>query len=143
MLKISFLLISKICFLFIKVFKFSRIKQVEKPSPVTNLFVVQTASPNNWIPHTLICNFCSSLYPLIFFIMYSGLENPLDGGTWWAAVHGVTKCRIGLRDFTFTFHFHALEKEMATHSSVLALRIPGTGEPGGLPSMGSHRVGHD
>ena len=75
--------------------------------------------------------------------MYSGLENPMDGGTWWAAVHGVTKCWIGLSDFTFTFHFHALEKEMATHSSVLAWRIPGTGEPGGLLSMGSHRVGHD
>ena len=59
------------------------------------------------------------------------------------AVHGVAKSRIRLNDFTFTFHFHALEKEMATHSSVLAWRIPGTGEPGGLPSMGSHRVGHD
>ena len=73
----------------------------------------------------------------------SCLENPMDGGTWWAAVHGVTKSRIRLSDFTFTFHFHALEKEMATHSSVLAWRIPGMGEPGGLPSMGSHRVGHD
>ena len=63
--------------------------------------------------------------------------------TWWAAVHGVTKSQARLSDFTFTFHFHALEKEMATHSSVLAWRIPGTGEPGGLPSMRSHRVGHD
>ena len=72
-----------------------------------------------------------------------GLENPMDGGAWWAAVHGVEKSRTQLSDFTFTFHFHALEKEMATHSSVLAWRIPGTGEPGGLPSMGSHRVGHD
>ena len=62
---------------------------------------------------------------------------------WWAAVHGVAKSRTRLSDFTFTFHFHALEKEMATHSSVLAWRIPGTGKPGGLPSMGSHRVGHD
>ena len=62
---------------------------------------------------------------------------------WWAAVHGVNKSQIRLSNFTFTFHFHALEKEMATHSSVLAWRIPGTGEPGGLPSMGSHRVGHD
>ena len=70
-------------------------------------------------------------------------ENPMDGGAWWAAVHGVTKSRTGLSDFIFTFHFHALEKEMATHSSVLAWRIPGTGEPGGLPSMGSHRVGHN
>ena len=74
---------------------------------------------------------------------YSCLENPRDGGPWWAAVHGVAKSRAQLSDFTFTFHFHALEKEMATHSSVLAWRIPGTGEPGGLPSMGSHRVRHD
>ena len=67
----------------------------------------------------------------------------LDGGAWWAAVQVVSKSWIRLSDFTFTFHFHALEKEMATHSSVLAWRIPGTGEPVGLPSMGSHRVGHD
>ena len=67
----------------------------------------------------------------------------MDGGAWWAAVHGVAKSRTRLSNFTFTFHFHALEKEMATHSSVLAWRIPGTGERGGLPSMGSHRVGHD
>ena len=73
----------------------------------------------------------------------SCLENPMGGGAWWAAVHGVTKSQTQLSNFTFTFHFHALEKEMATHSSVLAWRIPGTGEPGGLPSMGSHRVGHD
>ena len=72
----------------------------------------------------------------------SRLENPMDGGPWWAAVHGVGKSQTGLSDFTFTFHFHALEKAMATHSSVLAWRIPGTREPGGLPSMGSHRVGH-
>ena len=76
-------------------------------------------------------------------LQYSCLENPMDGGAWWAEVHGVAKSRIQPSDFTFTFHFHALEKEMATHSSVLAWRIPGTGEPGGLPSMGSHRVGHD
>ena len=76
-------------------------------------------------------------------LQYSCLENPMDGGAWQAAVHGVAKSRTRLRDFTFTFHFHALEKEMATHFSVLAWRIPGTGEPGGLPSMGSHRVGHD
>ena len=67
----------------------------------------------------------------------------MDGGAWWAAVHGVAKSRTRLRDFTFTFQFPALEKEMATHSSVLAWRIPGTGEPGGLPSIGLHRVGHD
>ena len=75
--------------------------------------------------------------------LYSCLENPMDGGAWWAAVHGVAKSRTRLSDFTFTFHFHALEKEMVTHSSVLAWRIPGAGESGGLPSMGSHRVGHN
>ena len=67
----------------------------------------------------------------------------MDGGAWQAAVHRIPKDLTRLSDFTFTFHFHALEKEMATHSSVLAWRIPWTGEPGGLPSMGSHRVGHD
>ena len=74
---------------------------------------------------------------------YSCLENLMDGGAWWAAVHGVVKSRTQLSDFTSTFHFHALEKEMATHSSVLAWRIPGTGEPGGLQSMRLHRVRHD
>ena len=69
------------------------------------------------------------------------MENPMDGGAWKAAVHGVAGGRTRLSDFTF--HFHALEKEMVTHSSVPAWRIPGTGEPGGPPSMGSHRVGHD
>ena len=67
----------------------------------------------------------------------------MDGGACWAAVHGVMKSQTRLSDFTFTFYFHALVKEMATHSSVLAWRIPGKGEPGGLSSMGSHRVGHD
>ena len=67
----------------------------------------------------------------------------MDGGAWWAAAHGFAKSRERLSDFTFTFDFRALEKEMATHSSVLAWRITGTGEPGGLPSMGSHRVGYD
>ena len=76
-------------------------------------------------------------------LQYSCLENPIDGGAWWAAVHRVAKSWTRLSDFTFTFHFHALEKEIATHSSVLAWRIPGTVEPGGLLSMGSHRVGHD
>ena len=73
----------------------------------------------------------------------SCLENPMDGGAWQAAIHGVAKSQTRLRDSNFTFYFHALEKEMATHSSVLAWRIPGTGEPGGLPSMGLHRVRHD
>ena len=76
-------------------------------------------------------------------LQYSCLENPMDGGAWWATVHGVAEIRTRLSGFIFTFHFHALEKEMATHSSVLALRIPGTGEPGRLQSMGSHRVGHN
>ena len=67
----------------------------------------------------------------------------MDRGAWWAAVHGVAGSSERLSDFTFTFHFHALEKEMAPHSSVLAWRIPGTGKPDGLPSLGSHRVGHD
>ena len=71
------------------------------------------------------------------------LLNPMDGGAWWAAVHGVARSRTRLSDFTFTFHFHELEEEMATHSSVLAWRIPGTGEPGGLLSMGPHGVRHD
>ena len=76
-------------------------------------------------------------------LQHSCLEYPMDGGPWWAAVHGVAKSWTRLRDFTFTFHFHALEKEMATRSSVLAWRIPGTVEPDGLPSMGPHRVGHN
>ena len=69
--------------------------------------------------------------------------SPMDGRAWWAAVHGVAKSQTWLSDFTFTLHFHASEKEMATHSRVLAWRVPGTGEPGGLPSLGSHRVRHD
>ena len=76
-------------------------------------------------------------------LQYSCLENPMGGGAWWAAVHGVAKSWTQLSDFTFTFHFHALEKEMATHSSVLAWRISGMREPGGLPSMGSPKVRHD
>ena len=81
----------------------------------------------------------SAGYPL----QCSCLENPRDGGAWWAAVYGVAQSWTRLSDFTFTFHFHALEKQMATQSSVLAWRIPGTAEPDGLPSMGSHRIGHD
>ena len=76
-------------------------------------------------------------------LQYSCLENPMDRGAWWAAAHGVSKSRTRRSDFTLTFHFHTLEKEMATHSSVLAWRIPGMAEPGGMPSMGSHRVGHN
>ena len=76
-------------------------------------------------------------------LRYSCLENPMDGEAWWAAVHGVAKSRTRLSDFTLTFHFHALEKAMVTHSSVLAWRIPGMGKLDGLPSMGSHRVGHN
>ena len=76
-------------------------------------------------------------------LQYPCLENPMDGGALWAAVHGVAKSWTQLSDFIFTFHFHTLEKEMATPSSVLAWRIPGTKESGGLPSMGSHRVRHD
>ena len=76
-------------------------------------------------------------------LQYSCLEDPMGGGAWWAAVHGVAGSWTRLSEFTFTSHFHALEKEMATHSSVLAWRIPGMAEPGRLPSMGLHRVGHD
>ena len=99
-----------------------------------------------WIAISPLLGLCSDIFleegngtPL----QYSCLENPMEGGAWWAAVHGVTESRTRLSNFTFTFHFHALEKEMATHSSVLVWRIPGTEEPGGLPSMGSHRVRHD
>ena len=90
-----------------------------------------------------------NVYELVFRegngtpLQYSCLENPMDSGAWWAAVHGVAKSQMRLSDFTFTFHFHAMEKEMATHSIGLAWRLPGTGEPGGLLSMGSHRVRHD
>ena len=76
-------------------------------------------------------------------LQYSCLENPMAGGAWKAAVHGVTEGRTRLSDFTFIFHFYALEKEVATHSSVLAWRVPGTGKPGGLPPIGWYRVGHD
>ena len=80
-----------------------------------------------------------SLLVVLFSI---SMANPMDGGAWWAAVNGVAKSRTRLNDFTLTSHFHALEKETATHSSVFAWRIPGMGKPGGLPSMGLHRVGH-
>ena len=93
--------------------------------------------------------FCFSLVTKVIWegngtpLQYSCLENPMDGGAWKAAVHGVAEGQTWLSDFTFTFHFNALEKDMATHASVLAWRIPGTGEPGGLPSMGLHRIGHN
>ena len=105
------------------------------------LFNVKTPS-NCWVVANCLCLFWvgeGNGTPL----QYSWLENPMDGGAWWAAVHGVAKSRAQLSDFTLFFHFHALEKEMATHTSVLAWRIPGMEDPGGLPSMGSHRVGHD
>ena len=90
---------------------------------------------NTYVP------FWAKIYGTPF--QYSCLENPMDGGAWWAAVHGVAKSQTRLSDFTFSFHFHALEKEMATHSVIHAWDIPWTEEPGGLLSMGSHRVGHD
>ena len=90
----------------------------------------------------------SPVFPSPFLVTllsrsFRSLPYPMDGGAWWAAVHGAERSQTRLSDFTFSFHIHTLEKEMATHSSVLAWRIPGTGEPGGLPSMVSHRVGHD
>ena len=105
-----------------------------------------TFSPHPFRSRRVVCaSFCQYLEPKRNGtpLQYSCLENPMDGGASQAPVHGVTKSRARLSDFTFTFHFHALEKEMATHSSVLAWRIPGTEEPSGLLSMGSHRVGHD
>ena len=92
----------------------------------------------------LFCIRCTYLFLAVLEgngnpLQYSRLENSMDRGAWWAAVHGVGKSQTRLSDFTFTFHFNALEKKMATHSSVLAWRIPGMGEPGGLP----HRVGHN
>ena len=80
-------------------------------------------------------------FRMLYAVLLPGKS--MDGGAWWVAVHGVAGSRTRLSDFTFTFDFHALEKEMANHSSVLAWRIPGTAGSGGLPSMGSHRVGHD
>ena len=94
-------------------------------------------------PYSMTPFMCNSREGNGIPLQYSCLENPKDGGAWWAAVHGVTKSWTGLSNFTFTFHFHVLEKEMATHSSVLAWRIAGTGEPGGLLSMGLHRVGYN
>ena len=116
-------------------------------------FTVQLSHPYMTIGKTFVGKVMSLLLNMLSRLVigedngtplqYSCLENPMDRGAWWATVHGVAKSRTGLSDFTFTFHFHALENEMATHSSVVALRIPGMGEPGGLPSMGSHKVGHE
>ena len=118
--------------------------------PFFSLLPVAKVFPCLWLfasNRTIFC-FCVLLWGWLGEgngtpLQYSCLENPMNGGAWRATVHGVAEGRTRLSDFTFTFHSYALEKEMATHSSVLALRIPGTGEPGGLPSMGSHRVGHD
>ena len=93
-----------------------------------------------WWPLSIPGQFSKSLN---YGLLKLWLENPMDRGAWWATVHGVAGGWTRLSNFTFTFHFHALEEEMAAHSSVLAWRIPGTGEPGGFPSLGSHRVGHD
>ena len=118
---------------------------------MTTIFKISNFNPAIQTPLALLCLVLSTYQYLACYtgegngtpLQYSCLENPVDGGAWWATVHGVAKSWARLSDFTFTFHFRALEKEMATHSSVLAWRIPGTGEPVGLPSMGLHRVGHD
>ena len=123
------------------------------PFGIQNRFLRTTGQPQTSL---MSKSFCANLRKIICLcilipfgegngtpLQYSCLENPMDRGVWQAAVHGVAKSWTRLSDFTFTFHVHALEKEMATHSSVLAWRIPGTEEPGGLPSMGSHRVGPD
>ena len=106
--------------------------------------IVNSAAMNNGIHVSFSILLSSGYIPQSGIVgsygQYSCLETPMDGGAWLAAIHGVTKGRTRLSDFTFTFHFHSLEKEMATHSSVLVRRIPGTKETGGLPSMGSHRV---
>ena len=116
------------------------------------VFYYNTSLINTPTRHLLICSHLLNIYSVPGLLLgegngtplqYSCLENPRDGGAWWAAVHGVAKSQTRLSDFTFTFHFHALEKETATHSSVLAWRIPGPGQPGELLSMGLHRVGHD
>ena len=137
--------------------------------PANSLFIFQDLGNSLWLPHSSQAGALKCSDPTLWYftysciiiqllletanhlkgegngnpLQYSCLENPMDRGAWWVAVHGVAKSWTQLSDSTFTFHFHALEKEMATHSSTLAWRIPGTGEPGRLPSMGLHRVGHD
>ena len=114
---------------------------ISSPSePVTMYFTYNCDWPGS---HNLILLYSKAKEGNGTSLRDSCLENPMDGGAWWAAAHGVARSRTRLSDFTLFSHFHVLEEEMATHSSVLAWRIPGTGEPGGLPSMGSHRVGHD
>ena len=110
-----------------------------------SLFGDQQSIETNQLDLTIIKQNCKAMMTEKRFTTQqsSCLENPMDGGAWGAAVHGVVKSRTRLSGFTIIFHFHAWEKAMATHSSVLAWRIPETGEPGGLPSMGSHRVGQD
>ena len=131
-----------------------------KSHPAYGIFII--TAQTKIVVHVYLDTSCSdSIFSLIFTalmaslwclnlllsngtpVQHSCLENPMDGGAWGAAVHGVAKSRTLLSDFTFTFHFHALEKEMASHSSVLAWRIPGMGEHGGQLSLGSYRVGHD
>ena len=107
---------------------------IESVMPSNHLILASPSPPAfNLSQHQCLCT----------LLQYSCLENSMDGGAWWTAVHGVAKSRTRLSNFTFTFHFHALEKEMAIHSSILAWRIRGMGEPSGLLSLGSHRVGHD
>ena len=132
--------------------------QISRTTSLTSYQIPATPSSSKDLllrEQTSGSNRFKSLYKLCFLLamwfregngtrlQYSCLENPMDGGAWKAVVHGVTEGWSRLSDFIFTFYFHALEKEMAPHSSVLAWRIPGTGEPGGLPSMVSHRVGHN
>ena len=133
--------------------QFSLILPYPHPQPLASTSVL--SDPMNLTILGTSCKWNQASQSICLCLIYVGgegngpplqcscLENPMDRGAWWAAVHGVSKSRTGLSNFTFTFRCHALEKEMATHSSVLAWRIPGTGEPGGLLSMGSHRVRHD
>ena len=141
---------AKFFVLFLQVFSISQIIKRKKKKEVTSCRTLQKekkiSSRRLYSGLDFSEVFC--LFVLFFPsvngtpLQYSCLENAMDGGAWWAAVHGVAKSQTRLSDFTFTFHFHALEKEMATCSSVLAWRISGTGEPDGLPSMGLHRVRH-
>ena len=110
---------------------------------MSSLYNCVYKTPNCAFPGGFLLYEVHAFLPFDIIFTSSSMENPMDGGAWKAAVHGVPEGQTGLSNFTFTLHFPALEKEMATHSSVLAWRIPGTGEPGGLPSMGSHRVGHN